>query len=296
MNSLHIACAQLSAAAYEEGVQVRNQIEAIATATQLPGVLGHTVYSGISGFEAKAFEYDSKIIIAYTGTNPDQKSDLLTNAFLALGGTHPQLNQAAEFYLAIKNDPAYAGKEIVFTGHSLGGGLAAVRGEMASNAEASNDIHRAPGARTVGDEANVLCGAVIGADTGVVWQDATGQATISLSGNTIDAGGGNDYVEAGTGADVVHGGTGDDDIAGLHGADLLFGDDGDDSLPLGCEVNTIRGGDVRSPLWRQRALAMTPIAARRLVRRRRMHQPHRLPSARTSLCPFGLITKRKVLL
>jgi hypothetical protein len=54
--------------------------------------------------------------------------------------------------------------------------------------------YRAPGTRVVGDNANFLYGAVVGAETGVVWQDASGQATISLSGKTIDAGGGNDLA------------------------------------------------------------------------------------------------------
>jgi Ca2+-binding RTX toxin-like protein len=88
--------------------------------------------------------------------------------------------------------------------------------------------YRAPGARLAGDTATFLFGAVAGPSTGVVWQEPTGGYTISLSGKTIDAGAGNDYVEAGTGADIVHGGTDDDDIAGLHGADILFGDEGDD--------------------------------------------------------------------
>lgn len=50
------------------------------------------------------------------------------------------------------------------------------------------------------------------------------------TGNTIDAGAGNDYVAAGDGEDIVHGGADDDDIIGMGGADLLFGDDGSDII------------------------------------------------------------------
>ncbi|MEJ5129185.1 hypothetical protein WH367_24325, partial [Comamonas sp. MYb21] len=50
------------------------------------------------------------------------------------------------------------------------------------------------------------------------------------TGNTIDAGAGNDYVAAGDGEDIVHGGADDDDIIGMGGADLLFGDEGSDII------------------------------------------------------------------
>ena len=128
MNTFDLTCALLSSAAYRTDVNPTNRVEPTHDAAYLPGFLGYKSIAGISGFEASAFEYQGKIVIAYAGTNTDQKVDLVTNAALALGITHPQLVQAAEFYLAIKNDPAYAGKQIVFTGHSLGGGLAAAMG------------------------------------------------------------------------------------------------------------------------------------------------------------------------
>jgi Ca2+-binding RTX toxin-like protein len=128
MNALDLACALLSSVAYRTGVDDANRIPPIADATRLPGELGYKTIGGISGFEASAFDYQGKIVIAFAGTNTDQKADLIANLVLGLGFNHIQLLQAAEFYLSIKNNPAYAGKEIVFTGHSLGGGLAAAMG------------------------------------------------------------------------------------------------------------------------------------------------------------------------
>ncbi len=125
MNSFDLACAILSSAAYRFEVDTKNRIEPSPGATEIartsdPGLL--------SGFEAQAYDYQGKIVIAYAGTNLSQVGDVVTNLALGLGGNGAQLRQAAEFYLSIKNNPAYAGKEIVLTGHSLGGGLAALMG------------------------------------------------------------------------------------------------------------------------------------------------------------------------
>ncbi len=128
MNLFELACAQLSAAAYREGVTGANRILPLTGAIQLSGDLGYKRINGTSGFEASAFEYGGKIIIAFAGTNTNQLTDLAADGLLGLGFTHPQLLQAAEFYQAIKNSADYAGREIVFTGHSLGGGLAAAMG------------------------------------------------------------------------------------------------------------------------------------------------------------------------
>jgi hypothetical protein len=103
MNSLDLVCAQLSAASYVERVAAANRIKPVVGATPLPGALGYRVEGGLSGFEASAYEYEGKIILAYTGTDPSQLADMGTNATLALGGVHPQLKQAVEFYQAIKN-------------------------------------------------------------------------------------------------------------------------------------------------------------------------------------------------
>jgi hypothetical protein len=128
MNAFDLACAELSAAAYREKIEFENRVRPIAGATQLSGDLGYKKLNGANGFEASAFDYGGKIVIAYAGTNTEQLADLGADGILALGFTHPQLLAAAEFYQSIKNDPRYAGREIVFTGHSLGGGLAAAMG------------------------------------------------------------------------------------------------------------------------------------------------------------------------
>ena len=76
-----------------------------------------------SGFEASAYSYDGKIIIAFAGTNTDEWQDLWNNGNLGLGSLSAQAIEAAKFYLDIK---AQYGDNIVFTGHSLGGGLASL--------------------------------------------------------------------------------------------------------------------------------------------------------------------------
>ena len=85
-------------------------------------------YPTTQSFEASAFQNLStgEIVIAYAGTA--QLTDWLANVALGLGFSADQLNQAAEYYLEIK--AANPGAVISFTGHSLGGGLAALMGVM----------------------------------------------------------------------------------------------------------------------------------------------------------------------
>ena len=82
-----------------------------------------------SGFEAAAFRNGNDIVISYAGTYPgDISGDIMADIWLGTGVGSLQLFQAAQYYLAIKNDPQYQGCNITFTGHSLGGGLAALVG------------------------------------------------------------------------------------------------------------------------------------------------------------------------
>lgn len=81
-----------------------------------------------SGFEATTFTKGTEIVISFSGTDPTSFSDGWADLGLAGGLGSEQLRQAAAYYLQIKNDPANAGKTITFTGHSLGGGLAALMG------------------------------------------------------------------------------------------------------------------------------------------------------------------------
>jgi hypothetical protein len=81
-----------------------------------------------SGFEAISFTMGNDIVISYAGTNPNSllDPDNAANIGLATGFGSTQLLQAAEYYLQIKAANPMA--NITFTGHSLGGGLAALIG------------------------------------------------------------------------------------------------------------------------------------------------------------------------
>lgn len=84
-----------------------------------------------SGFEAVSFRNKSnpkEIVISFAGTNGiTDIQDNLTNLDLGLiGRSCDQLRQAALYYCQVKKDNPDA--TITFTGHSLGGGLAAVVG------------------------------------------------------------------------------------------------------------------------------------------------------------------------
>jgi hypothetical protein len=87
-----------------------------------------------TGFEASAFQSGTNIVISFAGTyekpnNPLTNPDMQADIALAAGSLSAQLKQAADYYLAIKaNAPTNA--TITFTGHSLGGGLAALMAVM----------------------------------------------------------------------------------------------------------------------------------------------------------------------
>ncbi|BFU93210.1 MAG: hypothetical protein NTAFB01_43970 [Nitrospira sp.] len=80
-----------------------------------------------TGFEAISFQRGNEIVISYAGTNPDDLSgDIAADIGLATGFGSVQLVQAAEYYLQVQ--ATNPGATITFTGHSLGGGLAALMG------------------------------------------------------------------------------------------------------------------------------------------------------------------------
>lgn len=89
-----------------------------------------------TGFEAVTFVKEGftfrnspEIVISFSGTDPNNSGlltspDGRTNSALANGKWSDQLLQAAKYYLDVKT--ANLDAVITFTGHSLGGGLAAL--------------------------------------------------------------------------------------------------------------------------------------------------------------------------
>jgi Ca2+-binding RTX toxin-like protein len=89
----------------------------------------NSTYPTTLSFEASAFQNTAtgEIVISYAGTS--QLTDWIANLTLGAGFSASQLEQAALYYLQVKaaNPP---GTVISFTGHSLGGGLAALMGVL----------------------------------------------------------------------------------------------------------------------------------------------------------------------
>ncbi len=83
-----------------------------------------------SGFEAVSFQRGDEIVISYAGTYPGQTGDLLADANLATGNNSEQLTQAIDYYLQVAAQVRATNPNatITLTGHSLGGGLAALVG------------------------------------------------------------------------------------------------------------------------------------------------------------------------
>ncbi len=89
-----------------------------------------------SGYEASAYRNGTEIVIAFAGT--DEPEDWAANFSLATAvWTAAQLYKAAEFYARIRQANPEAA--ISFTGHSLGGGLAALMGVFFDRAAVTFD-------------------------------------------------------------------------------------------------------------------------------------------------------------
>src|SRR3989344_6597338 len=82
-----------------------------------------------SGFEATYFTKGNEIVISFAGTGPEiLNPDWLANFGLTLGTGAPQLLEAAAYYMQGRSLNPNA--TITLTGHSLGGGLAALTGVL----------------------------------------------------------------------------------------------------------------------------------------------------------------------
>jgi len=127
MDQQTLEYALLAGRAYERSRKPENRIPEPAGWTQLTpeDPLGHTVNTA-SGFEAVAFQKGNEIVISYAGTDFTEGADKMADAILGLGFINQQLIDAALYYKRIQ--AANPGATITFTGHSLGGGLAAVMG------------------------------------------------------------------------------------------------------------------------------------------------------------------------
>jgi Txe/YoeB family toxin of Txe-Axe toxin-antitoxin module len=77
-----------------------------------------------SGFHARVYKNDEegKIVVSFGGTETDDMKDLLTDGRLALGYSDDQFEEALKFVNDMMLE--HPEKEIVITGHSLGGALA----------------------------------------------------------------------------------------------------------------------------------------------------------------------------
>jgi Ca2+-binding RTX toxin-like protein len=123
-----IEYALMAGAAYESTRKDPNKIPSPDGWKKLDPQLWHTK-NDASGFEAVAFVKDNTIVISYAGTYPEQKQDLVADGMLGTGILHPQLFESAKYYQDIKKaHPESEGFRYTFTGHSLGGGLAALMG------------------------------------------------------------------------------------------------------------------------------------------------------------------------
>jgi len=123
-----IDCAVMAGLAYQSTRDKINWFPAPSGWQEFSHVPNST-YPTILSFEASAFQNiaTGEIVISYAGTDPASLSDWITNLSLGTGFSASQLEQAALYYLQVKaaNPP---GTVISFTGHSLGGGLAALMG------------------------------------------------------------------------------------------------------------------------------------------------------------------------
>lgn len=81
-----------------------------------------------NSFGAKAYMRGDEIVIALRGTDDIVKDMYYANINASLGRYSEQVEEAMAFFFWVSSLPESQGKHISFTGHSLGGGLAALLG------------------------------------------------------------------------------------------------------------------------------------------------------------------------
>jgi hypothetical protein len=122
-----IDCALMAGLAYQSTRDKINWFPAPSGWVEFSHVPNSTYPTSLS-FEASAFQNAAtgEIVISFAGTV--QLTDWIANLSLGAGFSSSQLEQAALYYLQVKEANPTA--TISFTGHSLGGGLAALMGVL----------------------------------------------------------------------------------------------------------------------------------------------------------------------
>jgi len=134
------------------------------------------------GFEAVSFQSttnSNEIVISFAGTELLSPGDWSANLNLANGEMSAQLLQAVDYYLKIKADNPNA--TVTFTGHSLGGGLAALMGVFFDcKAVTFDQAPFADSARPVGVDVASKLRQYLAGETGLTGEMATARDEILL--------------------------------------------------------------------------------------------------------------------
>jgi hypothetical protein len=129
---------------YNQGLKVDST--AIGNATIIDDTVNNSNYKSL-GFYATVYSWNSKTVISYRGTDFNPASELAKDIGYgwtgALGNIVRGVSQtpiAIDFYTSVTGQSAYASNaNVILTGHSLGGGLAATVAAMGGNKAVSFD-------------------------------------------------------------------------------------------------------------------------------------------------------------